>query len=145
MLPSRSRASILAIIATSTPAFAHASNFNVLLHFLYGVCGLVAAVLALAAHHSARAVESRFARALIWGCWSALVLTPLSVPGGNGTLSGTPLLAFTSLIFGADPVYAVAAVKLSLVSAPVCTLVLWQILRLWAAAGEKDKRTGSDA
>ncbi len=145
MLPARNCAPILAIIACSTPAFAHASNFNVLLYFLYGVCVLVAAVLAVAAYHSARALESGFARALVWGCWSALVLTPLSVQGGNGTLSGTPLLAFTSLIFGSDPVYAVTAIKISLVSAPICTLVLWQIQRLWAAAKEKDKQTEGDA
>lgn len=145
MRPSRSRALVLAIIGCGTPALARASDFSVLLHFLYGVCTLVALLLALAAYLSARAFRSEIARALIWGCWSALVLTPLSVQGGNGTLSGTPLLAFAFLMLGSDPAYAAAAVRILLVSAPVCTVALWFIQRLWADAGEQDKQTGGDA
>ncbi len=130
----------LAALACSTPGFAQASDFSVLLYLLYGLCVLVALPLTLAAYFSARACQSRFARALIWGGWSALVLTPLSIEGGNGTLTGTPLLVFTSSIFGSDPAYAAPAIKVLLIALPVWTLALWQIQRMWAAAAADDKQ-----
>ena len=140
----RNHAAVLAILACGAPGLAHASNFSVLLYFLYGVSALLALLLAIVAYHSARGVQSRLARGVIWGSWAALVLSPLSVQGGNGTLSGTPILAFTSLMFGSDPAYAVAALKILLVSIPVCSVALWQIQRMWAAAADKDKPAGGD-
>lgn len=144
MIATRNRTVWLALLACVTPSLAQASNFSVLLYFLYGVCAVVALLLALLAYHSARAVQSRAARAFIWGLWAALVLTPLSVEGGNGTLAGTPLLAFASIIFGADPVYITTAFKVLLVSAPVCTVIIWWVQRLWTSAAEQDEQAGGD-
>jgi hypothetical protein len=145
MLRARNLSRWLAIMVCCTPALAHASDFSVLLYFLYGICAVVALGLWFVARHSARAVRSPLARAAIWGTWSALVLTPLSVHGGNGTLTGTPMLALASMIFGADPAYIAGALKALVVSVPACTAVIWLGHRFVLADAPQDKGTDGDA
>jgi len=144
MLRARNLSPVFAVIACSTSALAHASDFSVLLYFLYGLCAAIALGLGLIAYHSARAARSQLSRAAIWGSWAALVLTPLSVKGGNGTLSGTPLLALASLIFDADPVYMLGALKVLAVSVPVCTAVVWLAQRFLLTGARQDNGADGD-
>jgi hypothetical protein len=111
----------------------------VLLYALYAICAIAVVALGFAAWLAGRAFPSMPARALAWGLWLALVFTPMSAAGGNGTLAGTPILAFATLLLGGDPAYALAALSTLLVSAPICIGLAWFVLRQWKVAGEEDE------
>lgn len=129
MLSAQRRAGLALIAGLALPTWAHASNFGVLLFVAYGLCAVAGLVLGFIAYHLANSFQSPWARACVWGAWAALMFTPMSTHGGNGTLQGSPILALVFLLFGGDPVYGAAALKALLVSMPLCTAVLWVFLR----------------
>lgn len=126
------RLAIAAIIAACAPMPAQASDFSVLLYFLYGLCAVAALVSGLLVRLIARTVASPVVRSLLWGAWCGLFLTPTSIAGGNGTLEGPPVLAFASLMLGGDPAYAKSASVIWLLSVPVWSVVIALIRRLSA-------------
>lgn len=113
------------------PNLALASDFSGLLFIAYGITAIVALIIGLIAHFAIKGVKSIAIRAIVWGTFMALVFTPLSIDGGNGTSHGPPLLNMLAVVFGADPAYGIGALKVLAISAPVCTgVVAWL---LWAA------------
>ena len=124
------------------PGQVAASDFSGLMNLAYAVTALVALALVLAAYFLTKDVQSIALRSLVWGFLIALVATPLSTDGGNGTSSGPPLLDILTVGFGADPHYGVAALRALLVSVPVCVgfvaLLLWARPRPDDASDDRD-------
>lgn len=112
------------------PSQAEASDFSGLMYLAYAITALVALPIGLAAHFLTKDVKSIAIRALVWGFFIALVGTPLSTDGGNGTSSGPPLLDILTVGLGADPQYGVAALRALVVSVPICVGIV--ALLLWA-------------
>ena len=124
------------------PSQAVASDFSGLMYVAYAVTALVALPIGLTAYFLTKGVRSIATRALVWGLFLALVATPLSTDGGNGTSSGPPLLDILIVGFGADPQYGVAALKALVVSIPVwigiVALLLWARPSPEGASGDRD-------
>lgn len=124
------RSMFLAAVLACMPSMAAASDFSGIMYFFMGVATIIALILGVIAYFLARGAKSIFYRSLVWGVFAALVVTPLSTHGSNGDAFGPPILSLLVAGFGADPVYAIGALKVLALSIPVCVGIV--ALLIWA-------------
>lgn len=121
----------MAGLAFLVPGIAQASDFSVLMAALWMATAVVGFALVGLAWGLLRRERRIWVRALAWGPVLALVLTPLQLDGGNGSLDGPPLLAFVGAGVGADEAYVAGALRALAIAVPawilgVALLLLWR-------------------
>lgn len=122
-------ATFVALIAGSGSAIA--SDFSPLLYFFYALWAVIGVALGALSYVITKGDKGVAFRACVWGIYIAVVFTPVSTHGGNGTSKSVALLDILVSLLGGDSAYALGALWALLFSIPGCIGIVALMLWIW--------------